>query len=247
MARKVRTQTFTEPLDSAKTARVTIDPGDGNLSIDSLTSGEPLLVSGELEYLENQGLPIRSIATTNGQAVLSWKASSGKQPWLRLPWTACNGATTWQVHLNTNIRTDITAHSDGGNIQLNLASLQVTHLVIDNGGGNIDIALPEHAANLDVTAKTGAGAVSIEIANLTGSNHIEASSGAGNVAVRLPVGMAARIHATSGMGKVVVDPCFHPIEKSTYQSPEYDRAADRLEIILNSGAGNVTIHTKAAG
>ncbi|RPI33641.1 MAG: hypothetical protein EHM70_05395 [Chloroflexota bacterium] len=246
MAKNVLTQPLSEPLGGAKTAKVHIDVGDGNLTIDSLTGGEPVLANGMLQYLESQELPIRSVDTSNGQATLTLKARRGKQSWLRLPWAACNGATTWQVHLNPDVIADINAHSNGGNIRLDLASLQVNRLAVDNGGGNIDVALPEHAANLDVMAKTGGGGVSIAIGSLASSNRIEAASGAGNVVIHLPGSLAARIHATSGMGKVIIDPCFSQIDKTTFQSPGYDHAANRVEITAKSGAGNVTVRTKVA-
>ena len=44
--------------------------------------------------------------------------------------------------------------------------------------------------------------------------------------------MAAKIHATSGLGKVIVDSRFSKIDDNTYQSPGYD------------GAGNVSVNTK---
>ncbi|HEU5086762.1 MAG TPA: LiaF domain-containing protein, partial [Roseiflexaceae bacterium] len=75
----------------------------------------------------------------------------------------------------------------------------------------------------------------------TGHNTIEANSGAGNVVVHVPSGIAARIHATSGLGQVAVDPRFSQQDKETYQSPEYDEAADKVEIDAHSGAGNVSI------
>ena len=244
MAKNVLTKLISEPLCGANTVKVTIDPGDGNLTIDSLTGGVPVLASGTLEYLESQDLPIRSVNTNNGQAALTLKASTGKQSWFRLPWAACNGATNWQVHLNPTVIADINAHSNGGNIRLDLASLQVTRVAVDNGGGNLDVTLPEHAANLDVMAKTGGGGVLVAVGRLTGSNQIQATSGAGNVDISLPASTAARIHATSGMGKVMIDPCFSQIDKTTYQSPDYDHAADRVEITAKSGAGNVTVRTK---
>lgn len=246
MAKNVLTHHLSEPLGGAKKAKVHIDVGDGNLTIDSLTGNEPLLTSATLEFLEGQELPIQSINTNNGQATLTLNASRGKQSWFRLPWAACNGATSWQVHLNPDVIADINAHSNGGNMKLDLASLLVTRLVVDNGGGNIDVTLPEYAANLDVTAKTGGGGVSVAVGRLTGSNHIQATSGAGNVDLSLPDNFAARIHATSGMGKVMIDPCFSQIDRTTYQSPNYDQAADRVEITVKSGAGNVTVCTKAA-
>jgi len=61
--------------------------------------------------------------------------------------------------------------------------------------------------------------------------------------VRIPSGMAAKIHATSGMGKVNVDGRLAQTGKDTYQSPNYDGAADRVEIAAHSGAGNVSVET----
>ncbi len=244
MAKNVLTHNLSEPLDGAKTVNFNIDPGDGNLTIDTLIDSAPELASGKLEYLESQGVPTHLLTTSNGQATLTLKASSGKQPWFRLPWAACNGATTWQVHLNPSLSADINAHSGGGNMRLNLAGMVVTHVMADTGGGNVEVVLPDYAHNLDLTAKTGGGVVTVETGGLTGSSRIEATSGAGNVALSLPGGTAARIHATSGMGKVIIDTCFPQVDKTTYQSPDYDQAADRVEITLKSGAGNVILTTK---
>ena len=221
MAKKVLTHTFTEPLCGASTMEVTIDPGDGNLIIDSLAGSETALASGTLEYLENKGLPTRSVDTSKSQATLSLKASGG-QPWLRLPWSACNGATEWHIHLNPSVTYDLKAHSDGGNIQLDLDEMTLSHVAAETGGGNIDLALPGKARTLDVTAK----------------------SGAGNVSVHLPGDVAARIRATTGLGKVIVDARFAKTGKDTFQSPDYDQAAKKVEITISSGAGNVSVSAK---
>jgi hypothetical protein len=243
MAKKVLTHNLSEPLGGATTAKVNIHTEDGNLTIDTLTSGEPVLASGTLQYLENQGLPTRSVNTSNGQATLTLKASGSGQPWFRFPWAACNGATEWQIHLNPTVQSDITAHSGGGNVKLNLTGMAVTHVSADTGGGNMDVVLPENAANLSVSAKTGAGNVTVEIGSgTTGSNTVNANSGAGNVVVRVPSGMAARIYAASGMGKGILDPRFSKIDKNTYQSPEYDSASNKVEITVKSGAGNVSVN-----
>jgi hypothetical protein len=242
----VLTHTLSEPLGGATTAVVDINVGDGNLAIDRLAAGEQLLANGTLQYLENQGLPTRSVSTSDGQATLTLRASgSTKQPWFRFPWEPCNGATEWQIHLNPTVPSDITAHSDGGNVALNLAGMAVTHVAADTGGGNMDVVLPDNAANLSVAARTGAGNVTVEIgSSVTGNNTVNANSGAGNVVVRIPSGVAARIHATSGLGKATVDPRFSKIDNNTHQSPDYDGAADKVEIMVHSGAGNVSVDTK---
>ncbi len=215
------TEDFSEPLNGATAAKVDIQVGDGNLTIDTLTGGEQLLAGGTLQYFESQGLPARTLVMFNGQATLTLQAGKVAQPWLRLPWAACNGAATWQLHLNPTVPSDLTAHSDGGNITLNLAGMALTRLSADTGGGNVEVVLPDKAADLSVTAK----------------------SGAGNVTVHVPSGMAAKIHATSGAGKVIVDSPFSKIDDQTYQSPDYDSASHKVEVTVNSGAGNVSVIT----
>src|SRR5512146_200045 len=55
----VLTQDLSEPLGGVTTGTIDINAGSGNLTIDSLTGGEPLLAGGTLQYLETQGLPSR--------------------------------------------------------------------------------------------------------------------------------------------------------------------------------------------
>jgi predicted membrane protein len=123
--------------------------------------------------------------------------------------------------------------------------MAVTRLSADSAGGNMVVVLPDNAANLSAAAKTGGGNVTVDVGrSTTGSNTVNANSGAGNVVVRVPSGIAARIHATSGLGKVITDPRFSKIDGHTYQSPDYDGAANKVEITVHSGAGNVGVNTK---
>jgi hypothetical protein len=245
MAKTILTDNFSEPLDGVTAAVVDINVGDGNLTIDRLGGGEQVLACGALQYAADQGLPTRSVATSNGQATLTLSRGSVGRPWLRVPWATCNGATEWQVGLNPTVSSDITAHSDGGNVVLNLAGMAVTRVSAETGGGNMDVVLPDNAADLGVTAKAGAGNVTVELgAGITGSAVVNAGSGAGNVVVRIPCGVAARIRATTGLGKASVDPRFGKIDSVTYQSPDFNSAADKVEIMVHSGAGNVSVKTK---
>ncbi len=222
MAKNVLTDNFAEPLNGATTAKVDIHAGDGNLMIDRLTGGEQVLASGVLQYFENQGVPDRSVNASNGQAIFTLKGGAAGRPRFRLPWATCSGATEWQIRLNPTVPSDITVHSGGGNVKVNLAGMTITRVSADTGGGNVDVVLPDDAANLSVSAKTGAG----------------------NVVVCVPSGMATRIHATTGLGKVTVDPRFSKTDKNTYQSSDFDSAANRVEITVHSGAGNVSVNTQ---
>lgn len=213
-AGNVLTHNLSEPLGDATAAKLDVDTGTGNLTIDRLTSGERLLASGTLQYFENSGLPTRTLDSNNGQAALTLKWGNNGSP--------CAGAIEWQIHLNPTVSSDITAHSGGGNIRLDLAGMTVSRVSADTGGGNVDVVLPDNASSMNVKASTGAG----------------------NVVVLVPSGSAAKIHATSGLGKVIVDSQFSQIDSDTYQSPDYDGAANKIEIIVSSGVGNVEVNTK---
>lgn len=242
MADQVFTDTLAEPLGDTQTATVTINAGTGHLTIDRLADGEPALAGGSLQYLEDQGAPTRARSSANGQATLTLQSGAAPRRWFRLPWDACGGAYTWQVHLNPAVAAAITAHSDGGNLQLDLAAMTVTRLAADTGGGNIELTLPDHAAHLSATAKTGGGTVNVVIGRgISGSNTVDAESGAGNVTIHVPSGLAARVHAASGLGQVLIDPHFTKLDSATFQSPDYDTATDRVEITVKSGAGNVSV------
>ncbi|HEU5097719.1 MAG TPA: LiaF domain-containing protein [Roseiflexaceae bacterium] len=244
MVNKMLTHNLSEPLNGTKTATVEINTDSGNLTIDQLTRGEHMLASGTLQYFEKQGLPTRTLSSSNGQTTLTLRGGGTERPWFRFPWSACGGAYEWQIHLNPTVQSDITAHSGGGNVKLNLASMAVTRLSADTGGGNMDVVLPDNAANLSVTARTGGGNVSVELGSgTTGSSTINANSGAGDVVVHVPSGIAAKVHARSGLGKVIVDSRFSQTDNNTYQSPDYDGAANKVEIIAESGAGTVSVTT----
>ena len=85
--KKILTYNLLEPLCEATTAKVDIDTASGNLTIDTLTEGEPVLASGTLEYVENQQMPTCSVDINNGQATLSVKSTSLGRPLFRLPWS----------------------------------------------------------------------------------------------------------------------------------------------------------------
>jgi hypothetical protein len=242
---KVLVYNLSERLSGATTMNVDINTASGNLTIDKLIAGESMLASGTLEYVENQEMPTLSMHTNNGEATLLVKSASFGKTWFRFPWSACNAATVWQIHLNPQVQADITACSGGGNVKLDLADMTVTRVSAETGGGNLDVILPDNAANLSVTAKTGGGNVAVELGSGTkGSNMLNAGSGAGNVEVRIPSSLAARIYATSGWGKEIVDSRFANIDRHTYQSSDFEDAAHKVQITVQSGAGNVIVSTR---
>lgn len=246
MANKILTRNLTESLDDAKSAKIELNCGTGHLTISPITGGEPLLAKGTLQYLEKQGVPSQYKSINDGQAVLVVEAGEKNQAGFHFPpWAGCGGAYEWQIQLNKAVPSDINVKSRGGNVKLDLMGMTVTHLAAESGGGNMEIVLPDNTNDLTATIKTGGGNINVRYGDgLKGNNAIKAESGAGNVDVQIPEGVAARVHAHTGMGKVIIEAAFRKTDKDTYESGDFEQAATRIEVTARSGAGNVSIRTK---
>jgi hypothetical protein len=233
------TKPLSEPLSDTRTAEFIIDQGDGNLTIDSFINSDHLLATGSLQYFENSGAPVSSMSINQGLSTYTLTAST-EQTWQRLPWAPCNGATEWEIHLNPLVTFDISTHTGGGNVKLDLTGLNITHLEAETGAGNMEIILPDQSVNLKVTAKTGAGKVSILVGNdLIGRNSINANSGAGEMTIIVPAGVAARVDVMKG--EVNVSAPFIMMDDTSYETPEFAGSTDKLEIVVGSGMGKVNI------
>jgi len=250
MAQHKLTHHFFEPLNGVVEASINIQAADGNLQVDRIPIGndalaESTLIKGTLEYFDKQDIPTYSLEVNGQQAAFSLQGEQMRKPWFRLPWKTCNGATDWQVHLNPDVSININALSGGGNLSVDLGGMSVQHAVVDTGGGNVDVILPDRMAESSLSARTGGGNMSVIIGStIKGVNSVDASSGAGNVNLVIPDGVAARIQATTGLGKVIMDPRFERVGENTYQDPGYEVSADKVKITTHSGAGNVTVTTR---
>jgi hypothetical protein len=231
-----------EPLGGVTSAVVTIDPGDGNLALEESDGSGQMLASGTLQYYEKIGAPLSSLSTSGGITAYTLNANGG-QPWPNLPWSACNGGTDWLIRLNPAVSYDIAALTGGGNVRIDLSGLTVTRLTAETGGGNMEVSLPDKMTGIDVAVKTGAGAVTLTVGSaVTGSNAIHASSGAGEVTVIIPKGVAARVNVERGT--VSVDPGLGKVDNAAYETAGYPNAADKVEITAGSGAGKVNVIIK---
>ena len=69
----------------------------------------------------------------------------------------------------------------------------------------------------------------------------EIDGGVGNITLRVPDGVEARINIDSGLGQVNVDNRFSRQGDNNYVTSGYDGAAERLDITLKAGVGSVEV------
>ena len=206
----------TVPLDGASEAAVTVRHGAGRLTIAGGAAGEPL-VSGSFGG---------GLATTKSMEGKRLRLEMGVRdrdvsryifgPWHR-GWT---GALDWDFTLSPAIPLSLRLETGASESRLSLGDLQVRELVL----------------------KTGASSTTIDLPRAAGHTLVSVESGAASVRIRVPQGVAASISVKSALAGIHVDTARFPRTGSgSYVSRDYDQAANKVEILVETGVGSVEI------
>lgn len=132
------------------------------------------------------------------------------------PWGA--NVSDWELRLHPTVTWSLQIGGVGES-EIDLTGLRVPDLIVDGHVGSLKIKLPRN-----------------------GQTQVKVSGRLGDLTVRVPEGVAARIHRPAGMlGSSKIDPARFPLLGDVYQSPDFDAAADRVDIKLDSSLGELRI------
>ena len=124
----------------------------------------------------------------------------------------------WDVALNPEIPTALTLSLGANKAILDLRDLNITDLKLETGASDTRLTLPARgrfSADLDL------GAASLE--------------------VTIPDSLSARIRASLGAADMQIDESRFPRNGSYYQSPNYDSAANSVDMTIDAGAASIKI------
>jgi hypothetical protein len=124
----------------------------------------------------------------------------------------------WNLNLAKNIPSDLQISSGVGETNINLTDLNITRFSLNSGVGRSTITFP------------ATGQIS---ANIRG--------GVGQMIVRIPSGLGAKIHASSGLGGVVVNGTYTR-DGQNYTSSNYN-TQNHLDLEISGGVGQIRIDT----
>lgn len=113
-------------------------------------------------------------------------------------------------------------------------------LDLETGASESHIDLSELLVS-DVRLKTGASSNEVTLPANAGFTRMRAESGAASLVVRIPAGVAASIRAVGGLASIHVDPSRFPRMGDTYQSPDFNTAANKVDLDIQTGVGSVEI------
>jgi len=148
----------------------------------------------------------------------------------------------------------LTGRTGGRKLPIILGAV-VTVLLLSNPT-HVNAWMPHAAGNSYVQPQTvddlrpyreGFGNMTIDLTSLVlpaGTTTVDAEVGFGNLTVRVPDGAAVRVDAGDGAGNVTIEGQRLGgglVTDQPWTSAGYDRAADRLELKLRVGAGNIDV------
>jgi len=115
-------------------------------------------------------------------------------------------------------------------------------LELETGASESRIVLTDLKAR-DVCLRTGASATTIDLPVAAGLTRLWVDSGAASVKVRVPGGVAARIRLRAALAGTRVDAVRFPRrgEAQVYESADFETAANRAEIDVDTGVGSIEI------
>jgi hypothetical protein len=210
----VVSEEVTIPLQGASRADVRIRHGAGRLTLRG-GAGPDNLAEGSftagLHHEEYRSGDLLDVEMSVPKDL--WMNFGG--PWIFGPWAPI----LWDVRMNDRIPMTLDMETGAGESHVDLSEMKVEDLRLKTGASSTEMTLPARA----------------------GKTRVKVSSGAAAVVLRVPDGVAARIAVESGLAGVKVDTSRFPRSGGGYQSADYDRAENSVDIQVETGVGAVEI------
>jgi hypothetical protein len=135
-----------------------------------------------------------------------------------LPFVGPQGGA-WHYRLNPAVPTALSIHSGASRLDLDLTDLQVIRYSFEGGASQLNLTLPARVANAVVDIEAGAAGIDL----------------------RVPEGVALRLHMKSVGSLDVNETRFPRVEPGLFQSPDYDTAKFRADATVEGGATSIRI------
>ncbi|MHB1415216.1 MAG: LiaI-LiaF-like domain-containing protein [Chloroflexota bacterium] len=207
-------QVIDENLGGTKAATVDLRHSAGRLTMSALPVDSDQLIHADLSHPENAAIYQDIRDNGNGTEISLRDANEAD-----FPFVGNRYDQPWNIQLSRAVPIDLKIETGASALDLDLRDLKVTNLAINAGASGVKVALPEVAGQTE--AKIEAGAAGID--------------------VTVPQGVAARIHTSSALAGVTIDQSRFPSNGGYYQSPDYNTAANRVDLEIKAGVSGVTV------
>jgi hypothetical protein len=135
------------------------------------------------------------------------------------PWVWGTAGLAWDMRLSPDVPLTLKLETGGGETRADLTDLKVTDLRLSTGASSTEVILPARA----------------------GFTRVKAGAGAASVRFRVPEGVAVKFEFEGGLATVNVDTNRFPRVGDEYCSPDYETAANKVDIEVDAGVGSVDL------
>lgn len=243
---EVMTANYVEPLGDARSARVVLRAGVGNVTLRPLSDSANLFEAdltyvGDLTY-DVAGSAERTINLSQRGAV---QTSFNNMFGLFNP----TAQLKWDIRLNPAVPLALEISGGVGDTRLDLMDFDLTALNVSGGVGSLQLALPGGPERYSAQISGSTGDFDIRIEEGADLN-LTVNGGVGSVAIALPAGAAARVNARTGVGSLNMGGGLNRVSGSdnrsvggsgVWETPSYAAAERRIDIEFNGGVGDLTI------
>jgi hypothetical protein len=260
----LQTLTFSEPLGSATSARITLDLERYPTTVDALSTSD-LLIDAELDTFTDVRFSSRG-AREKSVTLEPVEDYSFDLDWIDLAGTDAH----WEIGLSPDVPIDLMVDVGSGSATLDLMFLDLSDLEIDGGSGSVDLTLPEssslYSANIDggsgsfdiefesgaeVRAEMDIGSGSFDI--VIGSSadlDMRIDGGSGSITIDAPGDVGVRVVIRDrGSGSVRVPGSYLLVDDmgdddrdtGIWETDGFGSAAHHVEITFDPGSGSLTL------
>ena len=210
-------ETIAVSLGQATAARLEVNVGAGSLNLGA-QAPPGLLIAGKLESRAgDSAYEITESHVSGGRSVVELGSSPGREFSF---WPGQDPSEDWTLHLTPDIPTEVRVEAGAADIDLNLRDLILQRLEIEGGAADIEVVMPAAAGTTEASIDVGAASLRITV----------------------PEGVAARIEVDAGLSSVRINEGRFPkASDEVYISPDFERAANRIDITIDAGASHVEI------
>ena len=214
------TVTHAQARNGAQTADVRVQFGAGNLSVGALDAADDSLARMSFEG-PTSVRPEASYDVRGPVGELAYLSRDADQVWQNVPFIGRAGDhARFRLQLARGVPLDLDIQGGAADAQLELTALQVRRLDLQTGAADTRLRLP-----------AAAGATSVEV-----------RAGLGQLDITVPEGVAADIEMTTGLGDRAIDTRrFVPLGNGHYRSADWSTAANRVQMQLGLGAGDLSV------
>ncbi|OGO20278.1 MAG: hypothetical protein A2Z14_16220 [Chloroflexi bacterium RBG_16_48_8] len=261
---ELKTLSFSQPLESATSARINLHLERYATTVDSL-SDSTSLIEADLDTLTDV------IFNARGAKTKSVSIEPVSDFIFDFDWTnVADHDAQWDIYLSPYIPIELIVEVGSGSATLNLSNLELTDVDIDGGSGSTDLFLPASTSPYTAIIDGGSGSFYIELENRTnirteirvgsGSFDIVIGSGSdmearieggsGSLEVDVPSDVGVRIEVRErGSGSVNVPTTYDLVDdiddndKDTgiWETDGYANASRKIEITFDPGSGSLEV------